>query len=1345
MQPIFRKEIFERAAQVFLLAAAYYITGWLGLLLAIPPGYATVFWPASGIALAATYHFGYRILPGAFLGSALLNAVQNFTGPVHLASVIIIVNAVAIGMGATLQAFFGAFLIRRFIGYHNKLEQLSAIVRFMMIGGPVSCAIAGTIGIGTLLLTRTIPPDNAVFSWWTWYTGDVLGVLVFAPLIVLFLNRDVLLQRKRTVGIPLFILFMIIIAFFMGVRHWDSRRLHTEFTKDSMLIRSAVEKQFGAYLQELQSMQSFYQASVSVERDEFSAFVAQAFVRTPGIIGLAWVPSVKDSERAAFVARVRAEGILPDYEIKEKAPDGALRKASRRAEYYPSLFVEPFEEHRPRIGFDSASEEIRRNTLHEARDENRPVVSDRIHLLLDNDPDVYGFLIALPIYYKNKPVDTIDERRASLEGFVTGGFRFRNVIDPIMKEWEGKGIKIRLVNRKTDGSEVMYATAPLDMKATSVASVSAAFIDSVPLNLFHKQWILESYKIQDYMLAHVNWAIWVTLAAGIFMTALCGVFLLYMTGRSSEIEQIVHDRTDQLKRQRQFLELTMNATQDGVWDWDQNRRTLWLSPRWKAMLGYQDWEIPNSLPGAERVIHPLDLEIWREGIANYMTGKSRDFQGIFRFFHKDGSIRYILSRAIGERNEDGRVVRLVGAHTDVTEIERGKIELQKAKNGADSANRAKSDFLANMSHEIRTPMNGVIGMTHLLLETALDSRQMHYAQTIGHSADSLLQIINDILDFSKIEAGKMELENIPFDFQQLCEEVSELMFIRTQEKDIEFLLSWKPGCPSFLSGDPGRIRQVLINICGNAIKFTDKGHVLLDVECLSVIDHHANMMVSVSDTGIGIDKAHQDKIFNKFDQADTSTTRKYGGTGLGLAITHQLVTLMGGVIKVESAPGKGSTFSFLLTLPCAEEKDVLSRRIARHEFDGSGLRALVVDDNHVACEIMEKYLKATGMDVEVENNPLHAIERLDHASAQGRAFSFAILDFAMPGLDGVSLAAAITSKDQYKDLSIVLVTSQPGRSDANIITRSGIKAYLTKPARPSELSIVLGTLRDAVKRNVSIPLVTRYSINEMNGRTESKVKPYFKDVKILLAEDNQTNQEVLSAVLESYGITTVITQDGAEAVARWQPGEFKLIFMDCQMPVMDGFEATRKLRQEKDEQDIIIIALTANVMKGDREKCLQAGMNDYLGKPVDDKELEDMLLKWLPEESRAPRPARTKTAASGIILPPTIDQNALEKLRIVAGDKFGSIVNTFIGNVRRLMDAIDKAYEAKDADAMMRAAHSLKSSGGQMGAMRLQELMGHIEAIARNGDVTEAERFYADARAEYNVIMAVYERLTDKT
>jgi CheY-like chemotaxis protein/HPt (histidine-containing phosphotransfer) domain-containing protein len=283
-----------------------------------------------------------------------------------------------------------------------------------------------------------------------------------------------------------------------------------------------------------------------------------------------------------------------------------------------------------------------------------------------------------------------------------------------------------------------------------------------------------------------------------------------------------------------------------------------------------------------------------------------------------------------------------------------------------------------------------------------------------------------------------------------------------------------------------------------------------------------------------------------------------------------------------------------------------------------------------------------------------------------------------------------------------------------------------------------------MKRHASIPLVTRYSINEVNGRTEKIVKPYFKNVKILLAEDNQTNQEVLSAVLEGYGITTVIAHDGAEAVARWQAGEFKLIFMDCQMPVMDGFEATRKLRQEKTDQDIIIIALTANVMKGDRKKCLQAGMNDYLSKPVDDKELEDMLLKWLPEESRARRPVRTKVAASGIILPPTIDQNALEKLRIVAGDKFGSIVNTFIGNVRRLMDAIDKAYETNDADAMMRAAHSLKSSGGQMGAVKLQELMGHIEAIARNGDVTEAESFYMDARAEYNVIIPVYERLTDK-
>ena len=1343
--------------RICLLALTYYVVGRLGLLLAVPPGYATVFWPASGIALAVVYRYGFAMAPGVFLGAAILNLSIWIPQTPDEQFSRLLTNSLSIGFGSMLQAMVGAFILYRAIGERSRLEQLSHIVKFVAYAGILVCLVSSTWCVGTFYLTGTVALENAPFVWWTWYAGDLLGMIVFAPIVTLMLAPNTEVRRKVFVGVPMVLLFSMVMMFFVGVRNWDDKRIQTEFHHDAQLIKADLETQIHDYMQELQALQSFFNASDSVDRREFEVFTYNAFKRNPGILAMDWMPRVLDSERAEFEALRQQE--YPGFFIKAPVGPDAWERSPRRDEYYPIEFIEPDSFNRY-IGYDLSANEGRYAAFIRARDSGNAVITSRIKLLPDEESDQYGFLLVLPVYERGALITNVAQRRDALMGFVAGGYRFSDTVAPVFSPWEKQGIEIHLVTRESDIEESLYISYdPRDYGPTG--SDRIAYAEEIQLDVFGKRWVLKVYKSQNYIMAHVNWAIWIALAVGIFFSALCGVFLLFITGYASGIEKIVTRRTEELRMQRQFLELAMAATQDGVWDWDENQRTLWLSPRWKAMLGYRDDEIENSMKGAESVIHPEDLYEWRKRMADYITGRTSEFVGIFRFFHKSGHIQYVLSRAIAERDATGHVIRIVGAHTDVTEIEQANRNLKKARDEADSANRAKSDFLANMSHEIRTPMNGIIGMTHLLLETKLDSRQRHYAQTVGQSAESLLQIINDILDFSKIEAGKMELENIPFDFQLLCEDVSEMMFVRTQEKGIEFLLSWDPDCPQFLFGDPVRIRQILFNLCGNAIKFTDEGYVLVKVKHLGTRDGHTDLRISVVDTGIGIAKEKQALVFNKFDQADGSTTRRYGGTGLGLTISKQLAELMGGHISLTSEPGVGSTFSVHLTLSVAPRPKSYVRAPELEDFDGTGIRALIIDDNIMSCEIFDTYLSSIGMNVETESNPYNVLSKMERAVDEGRPYSFLIVDYAMPGMDGISLCSLIAQNKKIQGAIAIMATSQPGRTDVERMQRAGIKGYLSKPVRPSELISVIATLWKAQKTGEDMGLVTRFTLDEQwAGRIRGPDDLYFKDTRVLVVEDNQVNQEVMVAMLDHYGIRSAVVDNGRDAVRIMREQDFDLVFMDCQMPIMDGYEATRTVRKEKGGQDIKIIAMTANAMKGDREKCIAAGMDDYLSKPVVEKDLEAILATWIAEEKRTKRDEDGDADADNTGLGVSVgnvdrnilDMDAIQKLKFISRDKFPQIVTMFLNNADRIIGEIKTEVAAAMAhagggnghfDTIAHLAHSLKSSVGQLGAMGLYDQVVEIETLAKarkrediHNRLPQLHQTFADVRQELEKLLA---------
>ena len=771
------------------------------------------------------------------------------------------------------------------------------------------------------------------------------------------------------------------------------------------------------------------------------------------------------------------------------------------------------------------------------------------------------------------------------------------------------------------------------------------------------------------------------------------------------------------------LEAAASAANLGLWDYFPATGEVFAHLNFATQRGYAPAVLRETAEKWSQVrggrealcdqIHPDDQPLMRGHLQAHLDGDTDAYRAEYRVRCADGSWKWLLDAGqVIVRDERGAARRMVGVCADIDTLKQLQAELEHTLVLAEEATRAKSDFLANMSHEIRTPMNAIIGMSHLALQTELDAKQHNYIDKVHRSAEALLGIINDILDFSKIEAGKLDMEVIDFRLEDVMDNLANLVGLKAEEKGVELMFDIHADVPTALIGDPLRLGQILINLGNNAVKFTERGgDIVVTVTAAELSASSVQLQFTVRDSGIGMTAEQQTRLFQSFSQADMSTTRKYGGTGLGLAICKRLTDMMGGAIWADSAPDCGSTFAF--TAHFQRQQGALSQPRFK-TMDIQMLRVLIVDDNATSREILSEMLAHFGFEVDQAGTGQTAIALLEQAD-NATPYDLVLMDWKMPGMDGVATIRAIQDDDSITHVPTLIMVTAYGREEAQTAAAGlNLTGFLTKPVTPSTL---LDTIMQAIGHEIA-------SITRAAGRREeaSDAVARLRGMQVLLVEDNEINQELALELLTSNGLRVEVANNGLEALQMLDSASYDGVLMDCQMPVMDGYEATRQIRAQARFARLPVIAMTANVMTGDRDKVLEVGMNDHIGKPINVRELFTVLAKWLaPLPETALQPDETRVTDNCQLLTanaPTDDFPALPGIDTAVGlaitqhqpQLYRKLLLKFRASQHDFAAQFAAAHTSADSEAATRCAHTLKGVAGNIGATATADAARELEA-----------------------------------
>ena len=795
------------------------------------------------------------------------------------------------------------------------------------------------------------------------------------------------------------------------------------------------------------------------------------------------------------------------------------------------------------------------------------------------------------------------------------------------------------------------------------------------------------------------------------LTGLC--ISVFKAFQDAEIQSIIRKKAQVSLESSEIRNRTiMNSLVDGLVSINDEGIIENINNSACQLFGYSKLEVLGKnikilMPEPYQAEHDNYLLNYKNTGDRKVIGKVRHVTGR----RKNASI-FPMDLSVSEMTIAGKI-KYSAIIRDDTERQHNENELISAKNQAQSATEAKSNFLATMSHEIRTPMNGVLGMVELLQDTQLNPQQDDIIRTISESGNSLLEIINDILEYSKVEAGKIELELITFNLERTIYDVTRLLLVKAEEKGIELIFYFHADCPHYVIGDAGRIRQIMLNLVGNAIKFTNVGQVLVEVKCLENIDDNLNISIDVIDTGIGLDNESRETLFDSFTQADNSTSRTYGGTGLGLTISKRLVEIMNGKIDVESEPGKGSRFWLEIELLKADSPKKLEKIELNNE------RALIVDDNPVNLKILKEQLSKLHMLVDETSNPLEVVSLMQSSQQTDKPYKLVIIDNMMPVLCGADLGREIMTHDNINHIPLILLTSATGMGDAAIFKDIGYSAYLTKPILSDFLYKTLTRVLGLSKDDNQDRFLTRHSVLEDEIENEKKVIQL--KGKVLLVEDIVINQKVALGLMNCFELEIDIANNGKEALEKYNHNTYDIILMDCQMPIMDGFEATQKIRET--DKIIPIIAVTANALSTDREKCELAGMNDYLAKPFNRQQLAEILSRWLNSSSPNNNVQDIKNNAmkddSSNNTPspssqPMLNYKTLSDMKAAIGPVFNELIPAYIEQSDEMINSMLNLLEKDDISTLERYAHSMKSSSLNVGAEIISGYALTLEDMCRS-------------------------------